>query len=178
MICPTCGCDNLPGAEICEQCQQSLTPLDLPSPHEAVERSLLEDTVSVLPPKPAVSVAPETPVGAVIQLMLSENVGAVLVVDNKGQPLGIFSERDLLMRVLGQDAPYEELPVRQFMTPKPETVTEHDHLNIALHRMDVGGYRHLPVLRENHPVGMISVRDMLRHLTRLSERSGGRKKEG
>ena len=53
------------------------------------------------------------------------------------------------------------------MTAKPETVTAKDTLAFALHKMDVGGYRHLPVLHDGMPAGVISVRDMLRHITRM-----------
>ena len=49
----------------------------------------------------------------------------------------------------------------------PETVSADDTLDFALHKMDCGGYRHLPVLQGDRPVGMISVRDMLKHITRL-----------
>ena len=53
------------------------------------------------------------------------------------------------------------------MTPDPETASESDPLAFALHKMDGGGYRHLPVLRDGKPVGMISVRDLLKHITSL-----------
>jgi CBS domain-containing protein len=53
------------------------------------------------------------------------------------------------------------------MTRDPETVVATDTLAFALHKMDSGGYRHLPVLAEGRPVGVISVRDMLHHFTRL-----------
>jgi CBS domain-containing protein len=46
-------------------------------------------------------------------------------------------------------------------------VSPHHTLAFALHKMDCGGYRHVPVLENGHPVAMISVRDMLRHITRL-----------
>ena len=58
-------------------------------------------------------------------------------------------------------------PVREVMTPGPESVRETDTLAFALHKMDIGGYRHLPVVREGRVVGMVSVRDLLRHITRL-----------
>jgi CBS domain-containing protein len=51
------------------------------------------------------------------------------------------------------------------MTPKPETVAPSDILAVALGRMDTGGYRHMPVVENGRPVGVISVRDVLRHLT-------------
>jgi CBS domain-containing protein len=46
-------------------------------------------------------------------------------------------------------------------------VTPADTLAFALHKMDIGGYRHTPVVENSVPVGMISVRDMLHHITRL-----------
>ena len=53
MICPVCSHDNLPGAEQCGHCLQDLTQLDRPTAHDRVERSLLEDRVAVLNPRPA-----------------------------------------------------------------------------------------------------------------------------
>jgi CBS domain-containing protein len=167
MICPTCGCDNLPGSEDCQHCQQDLTPLDRPAAQNRVERSLMEDSVSVLGPKPPVTVPPEATVAQAMQVMLTQNLGAVLVVDGDGKLKGIFSERDLLKRVAGLFDDFAALPVARFMTADPETVTPTDRLNFALHKMDVGGYRHLPVLAEGKPAGVVSVRDMLRHITRL-----------
>jgi CBS domain-containing protein len=171
MICPTCMHDNLPGAEECSSCQQDLTQLDQPIANNRVERSLMEDPVSLLQPRPPVTVRPDTPVGAVIQLMLSRDIGALMVVDDAGKLLGIFSERDLLTKVAGIHEDYARLPVRQFMTPKPETVSSGDSLAFTLHKMDVGGYRHMPVVQDGMPVGMLSVRDMLRHITRLCKPS-------
>ncbi len=53
------------------------------------------------------------------------------------------------------------------MTANPECVNADDTLAFALHKMDVGGYRHLPVLHEGKPAAVISVRDLLRHITRM-----------
>jgi CBS domain-containing protein len=90
-----------------------------------------------------------------------------LVVDTAGKLLGIFSERDLLTKVAGIHQSFADLPVQQFMTANPETVTAKDTLAFALHKMDVGGYRHMPVVSEDQPAGVISVRDMVRHITQL-----------
>lgn len=169
MICPTCGWDNLPGNEECSNCLQDLTPLDRPVAHDRVERSLMEDPVSVLHPRPPVSILPTATIRAAIQTMLARDLGALLVVDEAGTLLGIFSERDLLTKVAGLHDSYADLPVLNFMTPNPETVTDTDTLNFALHKMDCGGYRHLPVLTDGQPSGVISVRDLLRHITKLCE---------
>ena len=81
--------------------------------------------------------------------------------------MGIFSERDLLTKVADPTWNHLSRPVQDFMTADPETVRPTDTLAFVLHKMDVGGYRHLPVLKDGQPLGMISVRDMLRHMTRL-----------
>jgi CBS domain-containing protein len=167
MICPTCGWDNLPGNEECSNCLQDLTPLDRPAAHNRVERSLMEDPVSALLPKEPITVLPATTVHEAMQLMLSRNIGSLLVVDSSGKLLGIFSERDLLTKVAGLQAPSASMPVSDFMTANPETVTAAHTINFALHKMDGGGYRHLPVLSDGRPVGVVSVRDLLRHITRL-----------
>jgi CBS domain-containing protein len=167
MICPTCGYDNLPGNEECGNCQQDLTQIDRPAAQNRVERSLMEDRVGQLHPKPAVTIRPDTTIQAAIQVMLEHDIGALLIVDSKGKLLGIFSERDLLKRVAGLHHNYADLPVASFMTANPEIVTASNTLDFALRAMDSGGYRHLPVVQGDRPVGVISVRDMLRHITRL-----------
>ena len=167
MICPHCGNDNLPGSEDCSNCGMDLTQLDRPVAQNRIERSLMEDPVSVLQPHKPITVPLTATVRETIQVMLSHDIGALLVVDASGRLRGIFSERDLLTRVAGIYEDYAELPILNLMTPDPETVTLKDTLAFALHKMDVGGYRHLPILKDGLPVGVISVRDMLRHITRL-----------
>src|SRR5947199_4884257 len=98
MICPTCGYDNLPGSEECNRCLQDLTQLDRPVAHDRVERSLMEDPVSALGPHEPVTVLPTATVSRAMEMMLEKNIGALLVVDDGGKLLGIFSERDLLTR--------------------------------------------------------------------------------
>jgi len=136
---------------------------------DRVERSLMEDPVSVLKPSNAVTLPPTATVAEAIQTMLTRNIGALLIVADNGKLLGIFSERDLLTKVSGAERDYATKPVLKFMTPNPETVKPTDSLGFALHKMDVGGYRHLPVQKDGHPLGMISVRDMLRYITQLCQ---------
>ena len=81
--------------------------------------------------------------------------------------LGIFSERDLLKKVAGLHDLYAGMPVKSFMTARPDAVTSGDTLAFVLHKMDTGGYRHVPVVDAGKPVGIVSVRDMLRHITKL-----------
>ena len=173
MICPHCGDDNLPGSEQCANCQHDLTQLDRLTAQDRVERSLMDDPVSALAPRQAITLPPTATVGQAIQTMLANDVGALLIVDTAGHLLGIFSERDLLTKVAGTHADYAERAVHEFMTAGPEAVREDDTLAFALHKMDVGGYRHVPVVKGGQPLGMLSVRDMLRHITKLCKNCGG-----
>ena len=113
MICPTCGHDNVPGSEGCTNCQHDLTQLDRPVAQDRVERSLMEDPVSVLKPGKAVTLPPTATVTEAMQTMLTRNIGALLIVAGDGKLVGIFSERDLLTKVAGKEPDYATRPVRQ-----------------------------------------------------------------
>ncbi|MFL5243343.1 MAG: cyclic nucleotide-binding/CBS domain-containing protein [Gemmataceae bacterium] len=167
MICPNCGFDNLPGSEECSKCLQDLTQLDRPVGQDKIERSLMDDSVGMLHPSEPITVLPTTAIHDAIQTMLKHDIGALLVIDTAGKLLGIFSERDLLAKVAGLEIDYAVTPVHAYMTKNPETVSASDSLAFALHKMDVGGYRHMPVVEEGRPVAVVSVRDMLRHITRM-----------
>jgi CBS domain-containing protein len=167
MICPACEHNNLAGSEHCANCYSDLAQLDLPVTYDRVERSLMLDAVGILQPSEAVTLSPEATVGEAIHVLLECNIGAVPIVDQAGRLLGILSERDLLRRVAGHRPDYADRPVSEYMTPNPETVRDTDTLALVLHKFDIGGYRHLPVLRQGRVLGMISVRDVLRHVILL-----------
>jgi CBS domain-containing protein len=167
MICPNCGHDNLPGSEECSSCLQDLTQLDRPIASNRVERSLMEDPVGKLCRRKPIVIRASATLTEALKTMLGPGIGALLVVDEAGKLVGIFSERDLLTKLPDDGTSYQDMRVEQFMTAGPETVAADDTLAFALHKMDVGGYRHLPVVRDGKPEGVISVRDMLRHITRL-----------
>lgn len=168
MYCPACGHQNLPGSDACEKCMLPLAPMDGPTPHDRVQHSLMTDPVSVLDPRPPVTVPADVGLGVAVQLMMDRKVGAVLVTAADGTLTGVLTERDFLTKVAGEVA-FATFPVARFMTPKPETVLATSTLAFALSKMDAGGYRHLPVVEGGKPVGVISVRDILRHLMQLCQ---------
>src|SRR4029079_18337316 len=94
----------------------------LPVPGDRVEGSLMTDTVAVLRPRAPVTLPETAPLGTAVGVMIATKVGAVLVTGLDDSLVGILTERDFLSKVAGQTG-YEGLPVRQFMTPNPETVT-------------------------------------------------------
>ncbi len=164
--CPSCDAENIPGVDECTECGQALTDLHLPMPDSAIKQSLLTDRVSVLGPKTPITIKPEMQVQEVIRMMVDENIGSVIVVQ-EGAPIGIFSERDALMKLNVDYAKYRERPVSEFMTSAPQTLEADAKLVFALQRMDIGGYRHLPIVGEQGELtGIVSVRDILRYLAK------------
>ncbi len=163
MICPACYVPNTPGVDLCRRCGSDLTADDRPTPHDRVERSLMADAVSVLDPRPAVTVTADLPLREVMRRMIAAEVGAVLVVDAAGLLVGILTERDFLTRVAGSPG-FADGPVRDVMTRDPETVAATDPLMFALGKMATGNYRHIPIVTAGRPVGVLSVRDVLRHI--------------
>lgn len=154
------------GSDACTRCGADLTAFDRPQPADAVEASLLTDTVASLRPRPPVCVRPTADLGHAMRVMTAEGVGAVLVTDDTGKLVGILTERDFLTKIAGSDA-LARLPVSQFMTRNPETVRPADPLAFVVRQMDAGSYRHLPVVDDDRPVGVISARDVLRHVLEL-----------
>lgn len=165
IICPYCDQENLPGADVCEQCGNSLSDLNLPVPVTELERSLLRDRVRTVTTMPPLTVLPETRIREVLQLMHDRQVGCVMVVEHR-KLVGIFTERDALLKLGTEAVALGDRPVAEFMTPQPQTLRLDAKIAFALQRMDLGGFRHVPVLsRDDEPVGVISVRDILDYIT-------------
>ncbi len=169
-ICPFCDYDNIEGTDVCAQCEQPLTDDYFEDPETAVERGLLGDHVEILDPKAPVAVSPEMPVQEVVQLMVDRKIGCVLVVeDDKLQ--GIFSERDALLKLNTDYSQLSDQPVKNFMTSNVETLDNHAKIAFAVQRMDLGSYRHVPIIdSDEKPIGVVSARDILGYITkRLSD---------
>ena len=109
------------------------------------------------------SVGPNAMVGDVIQLMDEKNVGALPVV-NKGQLVGIVSERDCTRRVILKGKSFKETPVSDIMTKQVLTVTPTDSITECMEIMTANRVRHLPVLKGNNMVGILSIGDVLNWL--------------
>ncbi|MEB3774791.1 MAG: CBS domain-containing protein [Desulfurococcales archaeon] len=104
-------------------------------------------------------------VSAAIEKMSRENVGSVVIVDDSMKPIGIFTERDLLMRVCARGLDPSGTRLRDVMTRNPLTIRENETVRKALDMMIHFGFRHLPVVDpEGRLVGVISIRDLSRAL--------------
>ena len=94
------------------------------------------------------------------RLMAADKVGALLIVE-KGQLIGIFTERDVLNRVVAADLDPDKTQIAGVMTRNPQTIRPDRPVSHALHMMYEGGFRHMPVAENGVPLGMISIRDAL-----------------
>ena len=97
--------------------------------------------------------------------MNAHNIGCLLVTDENDRLVGIFTERDLLDRVIGQVEDLAAAQVNDYMTEDPIALSHDMPIAQALYEMSVHGFRHIPLVdNENRPNGVISFRDVVHHL--------------
>jgi CBS domain-containing protein len=163
--CPYCDHEVIEGAEECDACGQSLPESHLPVPATVVERALLSDRVSLFQGRQPLMVSPKTPVRECLKLLADNRVGCLLA-EEDGKTVGIFTERDALLKLGDKASEWGSRPLSEFMTRKVESLPPTAKIAFAVHRMDHGGYRHVPVVNnQGQTVGIFSVRDILRYLT-------------
>lgn len=104
--------------------------------------------------------APTMTVREAVDLLVAGGVGAMPVVDGK-KIVGMFSERDLLVRVVGKKLDADELILEEVMTHNPITIGKDKTKEEALSIMKEKGFRHLPVVEGEQMVGVLSIRDFL-----------------
>jgi CBS domain-containing protein len=148
-----------------------------------LQGALLSDTVKLLAPREPLRCRPETTVHEAVQAMVSQHRAAVVVVDAEGRLVGIFTERDVLVRVLGAGRDPHTTALVEVMTPEPEALTPDDRVCYAVNRMSVAGYRTVPLVdAERRPTGVVTVNDVVMWLADifpeavLNMRSGDRLK--
>lgn len=128
-----------------------------------LSRNLRVDSVSRLRPTRPHAVPDTAPVADAVEALRRERVGCLLVTRN-GVLAGVFTERDLLTRVLAAGRPLST-PVADCLTADPVTVHPKDSVQTAVRRMQAGGYRHLPVVDDaGRPVGVLSARRVVHYL--------------
>ena len=114
--------------------------------------------------KPAITVDLDTPIRDAIHLMQSKRIGCVLVLSHR-KLMGIFTERDVLKKIVGASFDLRSTPITEVMTINPQALNEDDTIAYALNFMDLGGYRHIPIVNDLfEPVGLVSVKDIVSYL--------------
>ena len=105
------------------------------------------------------SITPEASVHQAAVLMTTHHIGALPVMRGT-ELIGVFSERDLISRVVVPRLDPDHTPVMQVMTEKPKTIAPHKTLCDALNLMHAHGFRHLPVVDGERLIAMLSMRDI------------------
>ncbi len=161
--CPDGGAENIDGVDTCESCGQPLTVFNKPRrPHSPVGEGMLRDCIDVLEPKQPIAVTPGTAIEKVLQVMLENKIGSILVTEDD-KLIGIFSDRDVVNRIGVEFEALRSHPVSEFMTSLPGTLEAENKIIFAVHKMAFGNYRHVPIVEGDRPVGVISIRDILRY---------------
>ena len=116
----------------------------------------------VLANRKFVAVTGDTRVSRVAELMEKNHVGAVMVTDKRSRHLeGICTERDIVFGVVAAGLDASTVSVDSVMCAAPQTITPDKPFGHALHMMYEGGFHHIPVVEDGHPVGILSARDAL-----------------
>jgi CBS domain-containing protein len=110
--------------------------------------------------RPLVIATPDTTVLSAVKEMRGKGVGSVLITEANGH-VGIFTERDLLNRVVAEELVPADTLLSQVMTSKVIGLDADKPLSHALHLMHQHGFRHVPVLEQGQPIGIVSARDAL-----------------
>ena len=126
-----------------------------------LDQSRIREPLRLLGPRQPLCLSPEASLTDAVELMREHHVGCVLAVEND-RLVGILTERDLLLKLETADF---SRPVRELMTPDPEVLQLDDPIVYALHRMAVGGYRHVPLVDDDgRPVGILSVKEIVHYV--------------
>lgn len=120
--------------------------------------------VSEIPRRKPVLVAPDTATGDVIRRVAEAGRGHAIVVDAAGQPLGIFTQRDLVTRVDYDEPGWKARPISSLMTRELVTVTGENSLAECLAILRKHHVRTLPVVEAGRAVGVVSIRDIVHYV--------------
>jgi len=111
------------------------------------------------------SINPDSSVFEALKILVDKNVGALMVVDDQGKFLGVFSERDYARRVILKGRASKETAIREIMTERPITVCENDSIEECMVKMTDKRIRHLPVTDDQQRlIGLISIGDVVKFI--------------
>lgn len=166
--CPSCGAANFEGADECARCGADLRTVGLPAPASPVETSIMHLPLTALELTAVHAVTPDATLDVAVHTLCRQKVDMLEVVEG-GKLIGLISVRDIINRVGPDYRDKLSLPVKQFMTANPQTLPPDAPIAFGLNKMDVGGFRHVPVVQDGRLVGVASVRDMIRYLVKHME---------
>jgi len=141
---------------------------DIEEEIQEIRGALVADTIAVLSPAEPICLPETATVDEAVQAMLSRRQAGVVIVDTAGRLSGIFTERDVLRRVVGARLDTAKTPLSAVMTKSPEALAAGQRVAYAVHCMSVAGYRTVPLVdADRRPIGIVTVTDVIRWLAGL-----------
>lgn len=135
-----------------------------PSSTRSLEEVALDQPLRTVALREPLCLDRSRPVAEAIRMMRDNRNGSVLVTSG-GRLVGIFTERDVLNKLALGEVDPQVSPLGDHMRADPETLTPETPMKYALNVMTVGGFRHVPLVDDTgHPVGIVSVRDIVNYL--------------
>lgn len=138
------------------------------------DTGLIREPLSSVPVQEPLVLGSDETVTRAVRAMQREHTGCVLVTNDgkrDSKLVGIFTERDILLRIVDRGKNPATLPMSEVMTPDPEVLNVKSTVAHALNKMSVGGFRHIPVVDEQAcPAFVVSVRDIVEFLVRALPR--------
>ncbi|NQY80099.1 MAG: CBS domain-containing protein [Candidatus Caenarcaniphilales bacterium] len=107
------------------------------------------------------TVTQDTSLNEAVAYMADNNKGCVGIRDREGKIVGIFTERDLLRRIVSKNVNMSSSKIQDYMTRNPQMLSEEDPIAFALNRMSDGSYRHIPITKNGEVRYMLSVKDIV-----------------
>jgi CBS domain-containing protein len=163
MICPECRHDNIEGVDFCANCGHDLYGLDQSDAPGADRTGFIHEKLSIVPSKAPVKVQTTDPVGLAVRMMQHSDTSCVLVM-NGGQMAGIITPWDILHKVAGPTEDLNAVTCGQVMTGDPVYLRENEDIAVAINKMSIGGFRHIPLLQDGTPTSVVSIGDLFQHI--------------
>ena len=117
-----------------------------------------------------VTMGPKQPLREVCETLATHKIGAVVLIDAHGRIAGIISERDIVRALAAEGAPALDKAAESFMSAKVVTCTDKETIDQVMSRMTAGRFRHLPVVRDERLIGVVSIGDVVARRIELAER--------
>jgi CBS domain-containing protein len=159
VICPVCHWENFLGEDVCANCGADLWGVDTPQSALGFQGQLLGMQLGELGAPAPNLVDADASAAETVTRMRRDSIDCLLVMDGT-VIVGIFTDRDAILKVDGTPGQ----TVREVMTPDPVVLRLGDPVAVAIHKMAVGGFRHVPIVDGRRPIGVVSARDVFRHL--------------
>ena len=127
-------------------------------------------TILATKSRDVVTIEPSASLAAAATLLAEKRIGAVLILGADRRIVGILSERDIVRAIGERGADVLGDPVSVAMTRNVSTCNETELVSSIMERMSVGKFRHIPVVDQGQPVGMISIGDVVKYRLQAIER--------